>query len=130
MSCADPWALFYRECVSYVAWKLSSQGYGVRGFGGAGHAYQWPSTTSGWRDDAGQRIVTQSSSPSKGNALVFGAGVQGAAWTGHVMYVEDVYGDGSIRVSEYNWDGYGSYSERRLQPGEYSGGTFLTFSRR
>ena len=121
-TCADPWALYYRECVSYVAWKLSSQGYGVRGFGGAGHAYQWPSTTSGY--------TSQGSSPKKGAALIFGAGVHGAAWTGHVMYVESVYGDGSILVSEYNWDGNGTYSERKLASHEYAGGVFLTFPRR
>lgn len=46
--CIDPWGLYYRECVSYVAWKLSSEGKGVRHFGGRGHAYQWPSTTSGY----------------------------------------------------------------------------------
>lgn len=121
-ACADPWALYYRECVSYVAWKLSSQGYGVRSFNGAGHAYQWPSTTAGY--------TSQSSSPKRGDAAVFRAGVNGAAWTGHVMYVEQVYGDGSILVSEYNWDGNGTYSERRLTPGEYSGTTFITFPRR
>jgi surface antigen/peptidoglycan hydrolase CwlO-like protein len=129
-ACVDPWRLFYLECVSYVAWKLSNEGYGVRSFAGAGHAYQWPATTSGWYDANGQRLVTQSSSPKQGNALVFGAGVQGAAWTGHVMYVETVYGDGSIDISEYNWDGNGSFSKRHLQPHEYRGGTFLTFSRR
>ncbi len=120
--CADPWQLYYRECVSYVAWKLSSQGYGVKSFAGQGHAYQWPATTAGY--------TSQGSSPKKGTALVFGAGVQGAAWTGHVMYVEDVYSDGSIRISEYNWDGYGTYSERKLTAGEYSGGTFISFPRR
>lgn len=120
--CADPWQLYYRECVSYVAWKLSSQGRGVKSFAGAGHAYQWPSTTSGY--------TRQSSSPKQGDALVFGAGVQGAAWTGHVMYVESVQSGGTIVISEYNWDGNGTYSERKLQPHEYSGGTFITFPRR
>ncbi len=121
-ACVDPWALFYRECVSYVAWKLSSQGYGVRSFAGAGHAYQWPSTTAYY--------TTRSSSPVAGAALVFPSGVQGAAWTGHVMYVEQVYGGGTILVSEYNWDGYGSFSQRELKPHEYSGGVFLVFPRR
>lgn len=121
-TCADPWALYYRECVSYVAWKLSSQGYGVKGFGGAGHAYQWPSTTASY--------TSQSSTPKRGDAAVFPAYVNGAAWTGHVMYVEEVYGDGSILVSEYNWDGNGTYSERKLSRGEYSGSTFITFPRR
>lgn len=121
-SCGDPWGLYYRECVSYVAWKLSANGRGVKHFGGQGHAYQWPGTTSGY--------TSQSSSPKRGDAAVFPAYVNGAAWTGHVMYVEQVYGDGSIKISEYNWSGTGTYSERRLSPGEYSGTTFITFPRR
>lgn len=121
-ACADPWQLYYRECVSYVAWKLSSQGYGVKGFSGAGHAYQWPSTTSGY--------TSQSSSPRRGDAAVFPAYVNGAAWTGHVMYVEDVYSNGTIRVSEYNWDGNGTYSERELTSSEYGGTVFITFPKR
>lgn len=128
--CGDPWQLYYRECVSYVAWRLSNQGYGVTGFSGQGHAYQWPSTTYNWRYLANPIIVNQSSSPAKGNAAVFPAGVNGAAWTGHVMYVEEVYGNGAILVSEYNWDGRGTYSQRELQPHEYNGTIFLTFPRR
>lgn len=128
--CADPWQLYYRECVSYVAWRLSDQGYGVRSFSGQGHAYQWPSTTYSWRNLADPIVVNQSSSPAKGNAAVFPAGVNGAAWTGHVMYVEEVYASGVILISEYNWDGAGSFSRRELQPHEYSGAVFLTFPRR
>ena len=128
--CVDPWQLYYRECTSYVAWRLSNQGYGVTGFSGQGHAYQWPSATYNWRYLANPIIVNQSSSPAKGNAAVLPAGVNGAAWTGHVMYVEEVYGNGAILVSEYNWDGRGTYSQRELQPHEYNGAIFLTFPRR
>ena len=122
-ACADPWRLFYSECTSYVAWKLSSQGYGVQSFAGQGHAYQWPSTTSTWKG------VSQSSTPKDGAAAVFPANTNGAAWTGHVMYVEQVYGNGTILISEYNWDGRGSFSTRELSPSEYSGTTFISFPR-
>lgn len=130
--CADPWQLYYRECVSYVAWKLSSQGYGVKAFGGSGHAYQWPSTTSGWRDANGNKVVSLNygTDPKRGNAAVLPAYTGGAAWTGHVMYVEEVYSSGVIRVSEYNWTGAGTYSEREFQPGEYGSMIFITFPRR
>ncbi|MFZ2836122.1 MAG: CHAP domain-containing protein [Candidatus Saccharimonadales bacterium] len=122
-ACADPWDLFYRECVSYVAWRLDNQGYGVRQFNGSGHAYQWPSTTSGYTSQT-------SGIPHKGDAAILAAGEGGAAWTGHVMYVEEVYGDGSIRVSEYNWSGRGTYSERMFSASEYSIMTFISFPRR
>lgn len=123
--CADPWGLYYRECVSYVAWRLSASGHGVRHFSGAGHAYQWPSTTSGY-------AVAQKygSNPSVGDAAVLPAYTGGAAWTGHVMYVEEVHGDGSIRISEYNWNGDGIYSERVFKPHEYGSMIFITFPKR
>lgn len=124
MSCADPWQLYYRECVSYVAWKLSSVGKGVRGFGGAGHAYQWPSTTSGYTSQK------YGSNPKAGDAAVIPAGVQGIPWTGHIMYVESVNGDGSINISEYNFAGDGRYSERRISPSQYGSYVFITFPNR
>lgn len=124
MSCVDPWGLFYRECVSYVAWKLSAAGKGVRGFGGAGHAYQWPSTTSGYTSQS------RGTNPKAGDAVVIPAGVQGIPWTGHIMYVESVNGDGSINISEYNFDGNGSYSERRISPAQYGSYVFITFPSR
>lgn len=122
--CVDPWGLYYRECVSYVAWKLSSQGKGVRHLSGAGHAYQWPSTT---RNYTSQSYGTN---PKAGDAVVIPAGVQGIPWTGHIMYVEAVNSDGSIIISEYNFAGDGRYSERRISPGSYSAYVFITFPNR
>lgn len=112
---ADPWGLYVRQCVSYVAWKLSSQGYGVENFNGSGHAYQWPSTTA--------HYTTEDSTPNVGDAAVMNIGQYG-----HVMYVEDVMSNGSIRISEYNWQPY-SYSERIISPDQYAGFRFLTFPR-
>ena len=91
----DPWGLYTRECVSYVAWKIHSTGRFVPHFGGAGNANQWPSTAarygiqSGWTPKAGAAAVSM------------------AGQYGHVMYVESVNGDGTITVSDYNrgWDG-------------------------
>lgn len=123
-SCVDPWGLYYRECVSYVAWRLSAAGKGVRGFGGAGHAYQWPSTTSGYTT---QKYGTN---PKVGDAAVIPAYVQGIPWTGHIMYVEAVNGDGTISISEYNFAGDGTYSERRIPQSLYSQYTFITFPSR
>lgn len=116
--CVDPWGLYYRECVSYVAWKLDSEGYRVQHFNGAGDAAQWPSTTASY--------TSASSQPAVGNAAV--DPYSAPPW-GHVMYVEAVNSDGSIRISEYNFAGPGQYSERDVSPGQYSGWTFLTFPR-
>jgi peptidoglycan hydrolase CwlO-like protein len=116
--CADPWGLYYRECVSYVAWKLDSEGYGVQHFNGAGNANQWPSATSSY--------TSQSSTPKVGDAAV---DVYLGAY-GHVGYVEQVFGDGTMRISEYNFAGPGQYSVRDISPGQYSGWVFLTFPER
>lgn len=91
----DPWGLYTRECVSYVAWKINSTGRFVPHFGGQGNANQWPATTA-------RHGIAQGSQPRAGAAAVITAG-----YYGHVMYVEAVYGDGTILVSDYNlnWDG-------------------------
>lgn len=91
----DPWGLYTRECVSYVAWKIHSTGRYVPHFGGAGNANQWPST-------AARHGIPSGSTPKVGSAAVMMSGRYG-----HVMYVESVNGDGTITVSDYNleWDG-------------------------
>lgn len=122
-SCVDPWGLYYRECVSYVAWKLSSVGYGVRHFGGRGNATEWPSTTSGYTSQT-------KGIPHQGDAAVIPAYVQGVSRVGHVMYVESVNDDGTITISEYNFAGPGQYSERRISQTKYQAYTFISFPRR
>ena len=97
----DPWGLFTRECVSYVAWKIHSTGRYVPHFGGAGNANQWLST-------AARHGISSGSTPKAGAAAVMNIG-----YYGHVMYVESVNGDGTITVSDYNfaWDGlYRNYT--------------------
>lgn len=133
-SCVDPWGVYYRECVSFVAWRLDRAGKGVKHFSGNGHAYQWPQTTRNYttqygpdkRSAGGSFIAT----PHVGDAVVIPAGVQNIPWTGHVMYVESINGDGSINISEYNFAGPGMYSERTIPKSYYASYTFITFPNR
>ena len=108
----DPWGLYTRECVSYVAWKIHSTGRYVPHFGGAGNANQWPST-------AARHGISSGSTPKAGAAAVMNIG-----YYGHVMYVESVNGDGTITVSDYNfaWDGLYRYYMRSA-----SGLTYIYF---
>lgn len=108
----DPWGLYTRECVSYVAWKVASTGRYVPHFGGAGNANQWPST-------AARYGIPSGSTPKVGSAAVMNIG-----YYGHVMYVESVNGDGTITVSDYNfaWDGLYRYYTRSA-----SGLTYVYF---
>lgn len=51
--------------------------------------------------------------------------------TGHVAFVEEVFPDNSIRISEANWDNKGSYKERTLTEEEWRNhwkGKFVNFS--
>lgn len=123
--CIDPWRLYVGQCVSYVAWKLDSEGYRVYSFDGQGNAADWPDTTTDyWASQYGsQSAATVRSNPKVGYAAV---DPNVAAPYGHVMYVEDVHSDGTITVSEYNVMP-DRYTERRIGT---SGLTFLEFARK
>ncbi|MCA9330529.1 CHAP domain-containing protein [Candidatus Saccharibacteria bacterium] len=98
-SLIDPWGMYNRECVSYTAWKVY-QTYGHMPYwGGVGNANQWPGNAARYN------IPTGSTPRAKSVAVSM------AGYYGHVMWVEEVYGNGYIRVSQYNYDLAGHYSE-------------------
>jgi surface antigen/peptidoglycan hydrolase CwlO-like protein len=103
----DEWALYSRECVSYAAWAVHyREGIPLGSFGGQGNAYQWPSTLSGrYRID---------NNPS-GSVVAVVAPQSMIGGVGHIMMVEHVYGDGWIKVSQYNWGNTGQYSVMDLK---------------
>lgn len=122
----DPWQLYNRECVSYAAWRISSYGHRVGGFGGAGNAYQWID----WTDYNGVRHTGSAytmgayatSDPHPGDAVVLPR-MAGFAPVGHLMVVESVSGDW-VHVSQYNFYGTGEYSTMDIKR---SGVIFLRF---
>lgn len=93
----DPWGLYTRQCVSYAAWKVWSTGRFVPHFGGMGNANQWPATTA-------RHGIPNGTTPKEGSVAVWYVGQYG-----HVMYVEKVNGDGTMWVSDYNWNWDGAY---------------------
>ena len=93
----DSWGLYNRECVSYAAWKVWSTGRFVPHFQGMGHAYQWVSTTS-------RHGIRNGTTPKEGSVAYWNIGTYG-----HVMYVEKLNGDGTMWVSDYNWNRDGAY---------------------
>ncbi len=99
----DPWNLYNRECVSYVAWALKNRfGKSVQAWHGDGNAYEWPSSAARW--SGAWRVY----SPQPGDVVV----LPQSGWfapIGHVMIVESVTGDGMF-VSQYNFYGTGQYS--------------------
>ena len=99
----DPWNLYNRECVSYVAWALQARfGKTVNAWHGDGNAYQWPSSAARW--SGAYRVY----SPQPGDVVVLPASGSFAP-IGHVMIVESVSGS-DMFVSQYNFYGTGQYS--------------------
>jgi surface antigen len=99
----DNWSLYNRECVSYVAWKISTTGRFVPNFSGQGNANQWESYVKRYG-------ISSGNDPVVGSAAVLYVGAYG-----HIMYVEAVSSDKSrITVSEYNYGYTGLYSKRSI----------------
>ena len=117
-SVVDPWQLYNRECVSYVAWALQNRfGKYVSGFHGEGNAYQWPSSAVAY--SGAVRVYD----PQPGDAVILPASGSFAP-IGHAMIVESVGGDGWIHVSQFNFYGTGQYSTMDIKS---SGVIFLRF---
>lgn len=71
--------------------------------------------------------------PKAGSVVVFSSGFKTAEADalGHAAFVEKVYRDGAIRISEANWPPPGKYNERTLAPGEWRDkykGKFIIFT--
>lgn len=108
-SAADPWGYCKRQCVSYVAWKLNTDGRGNSGYSGLGNA-------SGW-GYGGYGVSMSSVQP--GDVIVWYIG-----YYGHVMYVE--WTDGSqVGISQMNvpYDS-GAYSTKTYSMGELQSGAY------
>jgi peptidoglycan DL-endopeptidase CwlO len=92
----DEWGYGYRNCTSWAAFRVVQvRGYTPAGLTGLGHAKSWPYNTS----------ATVNNNPRGNGATV---AVSNGTY-GHVRFVENVYGDGSIEVSDYNFGGDGIY---------------------
>jgi surface antigen len=104
-SIVDPWGMYQRQCVSYTAWKVANSGRHMPYWGGVGNANQWD-------DNARAAGIPVDGSPRVGDVAVSNTGTYG-----HVMYVEAVFGDGTIYVSQYNASWTGRYSEARINIG-------------
>lgn len=93
----DVWGYGYRNCTSWVAYKLAADG--KSGFTYLGNAADWPggAAARGFEVSYG------------GGAQVGDAAVNPNGYYGHVMYVEAVFEDGRVVVSDYNRLGDGLY---------------------
>lgn len=113
-SMIDRWGMYNRECVSYTAWKVQ-QTYGYMPYG-FGNANQWPG-------NARAAGIATSSTPRENTVAIWNVG-----YYGHAMWVEAVNSDGSLWVSQYNYDYYGHYSEMRVSPSMAANLTYIYFN--
>jgi hypothetical protein len=88
-------------------------------------AREW--TAHAWDDNARSIGLPVSSTPTAGAIAVFERGMQGAGRAfGHVAYVEEVYANGLVRISEMNAaGGRGVATQRILAPGGLAGISFI-----
>lgn len=100
----DDWGMYNRQCVSYVAFKVSASGRYMPYWGGRGDAHEWD-------DNAIASGIPVDQTPRPGSVAISNAG-----YYGHAMYVESVNADGTITVSQYNADWRGTYSVVTISP--------------
>jgi surface antigen/uncharacterized protein YraI len=101
----DRWAFYARECTSFVAWRMNQLGVnfsnhmtgpnGTAGTFGNGDTWASNALAIGFRVD---------NTPSVGAIAHYAPNVSGAGNLGHVAYVAEVNGDGTIVIEEYNWE--------------------------
>ena len=106
---ADPWGYFFKECVSFVASRLSNQGVNASLFSGLGNGNMWLNAR-----------VPHSSTPKPGMIAVYAKNGQN-----HVSTVSGVSGS-SFSGEEYNYAGshaYHAFANRPISQVD----TFLDF---
>jgi peptidoglycan DL-endopeptidase CwlO len=93
----DSWGYGFRNCTSWVGYKLAMDG--KQSISYLGNANQWPSRAAA----RGHKVKYG------GGAKAGDAAVNPNGYYGHVMYVEAVTGDNRVIVSDYNRGGEGYY---------------------
>lgn len=101
---ADPWQFWYRECTSFVAWRLNQDGIEFHNYYRGPH---WGNADN-WDNAAYSAGVRVDKTPRVGAV---------AQWNSmHVAYVSAVHTNGEITLEEYNRNYDGRYSYRRVSP--------------
>jgi surface antigen len=104
---SDPWGYEYRNCTSYVAWRLARAGVPASLFRDLGNASQWIARM------AGKRGVVVNQVPSPGAVAVWAE----SSGVGHVAWVDSALpgtAGVSVTVSDYNYEGTGAFDTHVL----------------
>ena len=93
----DRWGYCTRQCVSYAAWAVERSGKKAPMYWGNAKNWKWHGEAEGY---------AVNKTPEAGAVAVYTSG-----YFGHVQFVEAVYGNGTMRISQYNAQLTGKYSE-------------------
>lgn len=96
----------FGNCTAYVYDKRYEAGRPIGGMWGNGSA---------WASSALNNGYVVNGTPAVGSIL---QSVSGGGGYGHVAYVEQVFGDGSVLISEMNYAGFNTVSQRTLSASE------------
>ena len=100
----DPWDFYFRECTSFVAWRVNRDTATVAApyfFSNRMRGGHW-GPAEDWAANATALGIRVDQTPSVGAIAQWGVGELLSA-SGHVAYVENVNADGSVDVTEYNY---------------------------
>ena len=110
-----PWGFTTRHAADYIAWRFFERDVTfsatVAGPNGTAARFGEPAT---WATHAAGLGFTVDSVPRPGAIAQWNAGEQGAGGAGHVAYVEQVNPNGTVVVSEFDWNVEYGYSQRTL----------------
>jgi surface antigen len=110
-----PWGFTTRHATDYIAWRFFERDVSfsaaMPGPNGTAARFGEPAT---WATHAASLGFNVDTVARAGAIARWNAGEQGARGAGHVAYVDRVNPDGTVVVSEFNWDGEFGYSQRTL----------------
>lgn len=110
----DPWNFYKRQCTSYAAYIVNENGVsmfnGMQGPNGLAGLF---GNAGNWDNNASYIGYNVDNNPTVGSIAVWDPDACTGCTVGHVAYVRAVNSNGSVFISEYNWNwGDGNYSER------------------
>jgi surface antigen len=107
----DQWGFSFRNCTSFVAWRMNTTN--AVGFTNGMRGGQWGNANH-WDDNARTLGYAVNSTPARGAIAQTDDGN-----FGHVAWVDAVNGDGTVTVEDYNFAATGVYARRTVAASTY-----------
>jgi surface antigen len=110
-----PWGFTTRHAADYIAWRFFERDvtFSATMTGPNGTVARFGDPAA-WATHAAGLGFTVDTVPRAGAIAQWNAGEQGAGTAGHVAYVEQVNPNGTVVVSEFDWNVEYGYSQRTL----------------